>query len=78
MDLNSGMLEVARGVDPGDGPGPDAAEPSEIEWLEATVVAIPLADTSGAPAEMVGPCTAIPRQALVPLISQGCPTILSP
>jgi SAM-dependent methyltransferase len=46
LDVNSGMLEVARSFDQADGPGPDAAEPAPIEWVEATATAMPLADGS--------------------------------
>jgi SAM-dependent methyltransferase len=46
LDLNSGMLEVARGFDWSDSIGPNDADPAEIEWLEATATAMPLADDS--------------------------------
>jgi SAM-dependent methyltransferase len=46
VDLNSGMLEVARTFDPLDGLDPEDAEPAAIEWLEANAMAMPLADGS--------------------------------
>ena len=46
LDLNSGMLEVARGFDPRYGLGPDDADPAEIDWLEASATAMPLAGAS--------------------------------
>jgi SAM-dependent methyltransferase len=46
LDLNSGMLEVARAFDVRDGLGPDDADAAEIDWLEATATAMPLADAS--------------------------------
>jgi SAM-dependent methyltransferase len=46
LDLNSGMLEVARGFDGRNGLDSDDAEPAEIAWLEATATAMPLADAS--------------------------------
>lgn len=47
LDLNVGMLEVARGIDSADGAGdPHDPAPAPIEWIEASVVAMPLADRS--------------------------------
>jgi len=46
FDLNVGMLEVARGIDPMDGAGDGDIEPAAIEWLEATATAMPIADAS--------------------------------
>jgi SAM-dependent methyltransferase len=46
LDLNVGMLEVARGIDSTDGLGADGAEPASIDWLEASAIAMPLADAS--------------------------------
>jgi len=47
VDLNVGMLEVARGVDQTDGTIAAAeAAATPIEWLEATATAMPLADAS--------------------------------
>ena len=47
LDLNVGMLEVARGIDPAEGAGdPDRPEPAPIEWVEASAAAMPLADRS--------------------------------
>jgi SAM-dependent methyltransferase len=45
LDLNVGMLEVARGTDVGDGEA-DGPLPASIEWVEASAVAMPLADRS--------------------------------
>jgi SAM-dependent methyltransferase len=41
LDLNVGMLEVARNLDPVE-VDPDGGEPATIEWLEASAEAIPL------------------------------------
>jgi SAM-dependent methyltransferase len=47
LDLNVGMLEVARGIDPAEVAGDrHEIEPAAIEWLEASATAIPLADRS--------------------------------
>lgn len=46
LDLNVGMLEVARGLGASIEPGADAVEPAEIEWIEASAEALPLANRS--------------------------------
>jgi SAM-dependent methyltransferase len=50
LDLNVGMLEVARGLDASAEHGPDAegdgAEAAAIEWIEASAEALPLANRS--------------------------------
>jgi SAM-dependent methyltransferase len=48
LDLNVGMLEVARGLDATTEPGPDddEVEAAEIEWIEASAEALPLANRS--------------------------------
>jgi SAM-dependent methyltransferase len=45
LDLNVGMLEVARGIDLGEGET-DGPLPASIEWIEASAAAMPLADRS--------------------------------
>lgn len=44
LDLNVGMLEVARAFDTGEIGDPDGPDPALIEWLEASATAMPLAD----------------------------------
>ena len=47
LDLNVGMLEVARGIDPAEDAGdPERPEPAPIEWIEASAAAMPLRDRS--------------------------------
>jgi SAM-dependent methyltransferase len=46
LDLNVGMLEVARGIDLAEDARPGDPEPAPIEWIEATAAAMPLADRS--------------------------------
>ncbi len=46
LDLNAGMLEVARGVDQDQAGGQDAPARAPIEWLEASAMEMPLADRS--------------------------------
>ena len=43
LDLNVGMLEVARNLDAELVPEPDGPAPAVIEWLEASAEAMPLA-----------------------------------
>ena len=43
LDLNVGMLEVARTMDADLEPDPDRSPPAAIEWLEASAEAMPLA-----------------------------------
>lgn len=43
LDLNVGMLEVARNLDASAEAGSSGVEPAAIEWLEASAEAIPLA-----------------------------------
>jgi SAM-dependent methyltransferase len=46
LDLNVGMLEVARSLDVSTEREPGDPEPAAIEWLEASAEAIPLASRS--------------------------------
>ena len=46
LDLNVGMLEVARSLDGERASDPGRAEPAVIEWLEASAEAMPLAGDS--------------------------------
>jgi SAM-dependent methyltransferase len=46
LDLNVGMLEVARGLYAAGEGGSDDLEPAEIEWIEASAEAVPLANRS--------------------------------
>ena len=46
LDLNAGMLDVARGVDQDQAGGQDGPGRAPIEWLEASAVDMPLADRS--------------------------------
>lgn len=46
LDLNVGMLEVARNLDAEQEPDLGGAEPAAIEWLEASAEAMPLASNT--------------------------------
>jgi len=46
LDLNVGMLEVARGLDAATDYGGDGVEAAAIEWIEASAEALPLANRS--------------------------------
>ena len=46
LDLNAGMLDVARGVDQDQASGQEDPGSAPIEWLEASAMDMPLADRS--------------------------------